>query len=166
MSNKIEMSLESGRNTAERFLEWAQLTNAVVAGSIRRQRPIVHDIDLVFDCSPASCSKPIHRWLVRIQTEDMQILRWGPKLAAITYHGVPIDLYFSTPETFHTLLLIRTGSKESNIRLCSIAKARGWKLHASGEGLFNERGERIAGDSERSIYDALGVPWQEPWERG
>ena len=31
--------------------------------------------------------------------------------------------------------------------------------------LFYETGRRIAGDTERSIYEALEVPWQEPWER-
>jgi len=80
--------------------------------------------------------------------------------------SIPLDIYFATPETFATLLLIRTGSVESNIRLAARAKKRGWRLAASGGGLFNERGERIAGDSEESIYQALGLPWQRPEERG
>jgi len=80
--------------------------------------------------------------------------------------SIPLDIYFATPETFATLLLIRTGSVESNIRLAARAKKRGWRLAARGGGLFNERGERIAGDTEESIYEALGVPYQEPWERG
>ncbi|GAI94863.1 unnamed protein product, partial [marine sediment metagenome] len=42
---------------------------------------------------------------------------------------------------------------------------RAWRLFADGSGLFNERGERIAGDSEESIYQALGLRYQEPWER-
>jgi len=54
---------------------------------------------------------------------------------------------------------------ESNIRLATLAKKRGWRLAASGDGLFDETGRRIAGDTERSIYEALEVPWQEPWER-
>jgi len=47
----------------------------------------------------------------------------------------------------------------------ALAKKRGWRLAASGDGLFDETGRRIAGDTERSIYEALEVPWQEPWER-
>jgi len=46
-----------------------------------------------------------------------------------------------------------------------LARRRGWHLAAGGRGLFNERGERIAGDSERSIYEALELEYQEPWER-
>ena len=138
---------------------------ATIAGSIRRQKKIVHDIDVIvgehLNCFLRSECEGIEHL-----TELIKIVKWGPKLAAIKYCGFPIDLYFSTPQTFNTLLLIRTGSKENNIRLATIAKRKGWKLHASGEGLFDDRGERIAGDSERSIYEALGVPWQEPWERG
>ncbi len=50
-------------------------------------------------------------------------------------------------------------------RLCSRAKDMGWHLAASGDGLFNENGQRIAGDTEISIYNALGLPYQRPEER-
>ncbi len=79
---------------------------------------------------------------------------------------ITLDVYYATPETWATLLLIRTGSKENNIRLATLANKRGWRLAASGDGLFNEKGERIAGDSEESIYETLGLRYQEPWERG
>jgi len=46
-----------------------------------------------------------------------------------------------------------------------LTKKRGWRLAASGDGLFDETGRRIASDTERSIYEALEMPWQEPWER-
>lgn len=162
-SQKVVLLWEDGMRIAHEFLEEIKASEcAFIAGSIRRRRPVVHDIDIVLR-SDARIALTIS-YLKEIK-RTFTVLKWGPKLAAITYRGVPIDLYFSTPETFHTLLLIRTGSKENNIRLCSIAKSKGWKLHASGDGLFNERGERIAGDSERSIYDALGVPYQEPSQR-
>jgi len=157
----IELSLEDGMWLATEFLlSVGAHGTGIIAGSIRRRRPVVHDIDLVFTAA-------VNRgYVARYCSAAGWVKKWGPKLAAIKYCGAPIDLYFSTLDTFNTLLLIRTGSKENNIRLASIAKRRGWKLHASGDGLFNERGERIAGDSERSIYDALGEKWQEPWERG
>jgi len=89
----------------------------------------------------------------------------GMKIARVEMDSIPLDIYFATPETFATLFLVRTGSKENNIRLATLAKKRGWRLAASGDGLFDETGRRIAGDTERSIYEALEVPWQEPWER-
>ncbi|MBA7589353.1 hypothetical protein ES708_31435 [subsurface metagenome] len=130
----------------------------VVAGSIRRQKPTVRDIDLVLIARD--------RWnldsaLMRMGNYKMS----GIKIARVEMDSIPLDIYFATPETFATLLLIRTGSVESNIRLATLAKKRGWRLAASGDGLFNEHGERIAGDTEESIYEALGVPYQEPEER-
>ncbi|GAI08995.1 unnamed protein product, partial [marine sediment metagenome] len=77
-----------------------------------------------------------------------------------------VDIYVASEKTWATLLLIRTGSKENNIRLATLAKKRGWHLAASGDGLFDENRQRIAGDSEESIYEALNLPWQRPEERG
>lgn len=57
---------------------------------------------------------------------------------------------FSTPETFHTLFLIRTGSKENNVRLCSRAKSKGWKLHASGEEAVELFGEKAVRRAEKT----------------
>ncbi|PZR96601.1 MAG: hypothetical protein DLM69_10695 [Candidatus Chloroheliales bacterium] len=64
-----------------------------------------------------------------------------------------------------TTLLIRTGSKERDILLTTTARRRGWKLHANGEGLFNQRGEWVAGDTEESIFAALGIAYREPHQR-
>ncbi|MBA7633368.1 DNA polymerase/3'-5' exonuclease PolX [subsurface metagenome] len=133
-----------------------------VAGSIRRQKAIVHDIDMVLI--------PSDPW--NLESEVLALARpfqsklSGDKLKRFDYRGAQIDLYYASPETWATLLLIRTGSKENNIRLCSRAKGMGWHLAASGDGLFNENGQRIAGDSEESIYGALGLPYQRPEERG
>ena len=90
----------------------------------------------------------------------------GPKIMRVMAGEVQLDFYFATPETWATLLLIRTGSAQNNIRLCLRAKEMGWRLAASGDGLFNGAEERIAGDTEISIYNALGLPYQRPQERG
>jgi DNA polymerase/3'-5' exonuclease PolX len=74
------------------------------------------------------------------------------------------------------LLLIRTGSKEHNIKLCQQAKRRGMKLHADGSGLEkmlagqgheidNSTTSRIPCPTEQSIFEALGLVYAEPWER-
>ncbi len=133
-----------------------------VAGSIRRQKPFPGDVDMVLI--------PSDPW--NLEAEVLALARpfqpkmSGEKLKRFDYKGAQIDLYFASPETWATLLLIRTGSKENNIRLCTLAKKKGWHLAASGDGLFNETGKRIAGDTEESIYGALGLPYQVPEERG
>lgn len=130
-----------------------------IAGSIRRRKATVNDIDLVLI--------PSDLW--NLQHEIMglgQVKMSGTKIMRVTVNSAQVDIYVASEETWATLLLIRTGSKENNIRLATLAKRKGWHLAASGDGLFNENGQRIAGDSEESIYEALNLPWQRPEERG
>lgn len=130
-----------------------------IAGSLRRRRPVVNDIDLVL--------VPRDRYAVDgILTRLGKVKMSGLKLTRVEMDSISLDVYYATPETFPTLLLIRTGSVENNIRLCTLAKKKGWHLAANGNGLFDEKGRRIAGDSERSVYETLGLPYKEPWERG
>ena len=133
-----------------------------VAGSVRRRKQRVNDVDFVLIPSDPW---NLHQEVLRL-CRPFPIKASGLKIMRIMVGAYQVDIYVATPENWETILLIRTGSAENNIRLCSRAKDLGWHLHASGEGLFNERGERIAGDSELSIYNALGLPWQRPEERG
>lgn len=131
-----------------------------VAGSVRRRKPQVNDIDIVLI--------PTDPW--NLQHEILGLAHGnakasGAKIMRVKVNGTQVDFYFATPETWATLLLIRTGSAENNIHLCSIAKKRGWHLFANGDGLFDERGLRIAGDTEESIYKALGLTFQPPERR-
>lgn len=154
------MELERAKRIAEKVLERVSpyCSKIEVAGSVRRGKPQVNDIDFVLI--------PSDPW--NLTHEIMGLgpsTATGDKLKRVKFDDVQVDFYYATPETWATLLLIRTGSKESNIRLASLAKKKGWRLAASGDGLFNEKGQRIAGDSEESIFEALSLPHQEPWQR-
>lgn len=130
-----------------------------IVGSIRRGKPEVKDIDIVL--IPGNDPLGLNAALKSLGRMEMG----GEKLRRFSVVGTQFDIYFATEENWATLLLIRTGSTEHNKKLCTLAKSRGWKLCAGGEGLFNARGERIAGDSEKSIFSALSLPYKEPWER-
>jgi len=168
----MSQSVEISKAEAERIgaLFYDEVTpilgqhSFLFVGSLRRLKETVHDIDALINPTDDRAIQILREAFAR--HGKVQILKWGPKIAQVIFYGISIDLYFSTPETFATLLLIRTGSVKNNIRLCRIAKQKGWKLHASGDGLFNEKGERIAGDTEKSIFDALGIPFEEAWNRG
>ena len=133
-----------------------------IAGSIRRGKPIVHDIDIVLIEKPES-ALIIPSLLATIGAITLN----GSKIKRLHYGDadINIDIYTATPASWSTLLLIRTGSKENNIRLATIAKRKGWQLKANGDGLFNNHGDRIAGDTEQSIYQVLDIPYQKPHDR-
>ena len=160
------MRLEEAKTIAERVKQTLSpyCDRIEIAGSIRRSKPVVHDIDIVLIEKPGA-ALTMNYALSHIGT----ITKDGPKIKQLCYAEnrslIDVDLYLATSATWATLLLIRTGSKENNVRLCTMAKRKGWQLKANGDGLFNERGDRVAGDTEESIYKALALPYQEPFDR-
>src|SRR3990172_2758817 len=153
------MELEFAKKlAAELIAELTPVTTRIeVAGSIRRQRPTVRDIDLVLI--------PSNQGLRDTKLRELGCQFGGPKIRRLVYKGALVDIYIATPETWATLLLIRTGSTRHNVYLCKRARARGWQLKADGQGLLDARGNRIAGDSEESIFQALGLHYVLPEER-
>jgi len=162
------MELEKARAIAEEIKE--RLTpycrKIEVAGSIRRRKPVVRDIDIVLI--------PNDLWNLHAELMKLgQVRMSGSKILRVMVGYTQVDIYVADEATWATLLLIRTGSTEHNIRLCARAKTLGMKLHADGSGLFKittcpvgtPREDKIAGDSEQSIYQALGLAYKEPWER-
>jgi len=155
------MELEKAQKIAEGIVARLEpyCQRIEVAGSIRRQKDWVNDIDLVLI--------PSDPWKLRQEILGLGASKMtGSKIMRVMVGRIQVDIYIASEETWATLLLIRTGSKENNVRLAILAKKRGWHLAAAGDGLFDENGERIAGDSEESIYQALDLPYQEPWQRG
>ena len=156
-----KMALERAQKLADAVVKRLSphCQKIVVVGSIRRRKPWVNDVDLVLI--------PNDPWSLYGELMKLgQLKMAGKKILRVIVGSTQVDIYVAEEVTWATLLLIRTGSTSNNIRLCSRAKERGWHLAASGDGLFNEKKERIAGDSEISIYNALGLPWQRPEERG
>lgn len=154
-----------------------------VAGSIRRgTKPDVHDIDIV--CIPIS--QAFYALLPRLgnvasrgdKIIKLDLLDGNGKVIVSQGNPFCADIYIATEATWATLLLIRTGSKEHNVKLCTIAKSKGMKLHADGSGLSTSvsRPDIFGKDSldievfkpcptETAIFAALGLPYRAPTER-
>ena len=145
---------------------------AEVAGSIRRRRGVVNDVDIVVLPRPGKTDS----WLSIIKTVrsgfDASTVKQGDKLAVLNvpFAGktgqsyVQVDLYRAEPETWGVLLLVRTGSKEHNVKLCNLAISKGLRLKYS-VGLTDQRGLVVAGRTEEEVFAALGLPFIPPSER-
>ena len=144
-----------------------------IAGSVRRRRPEVHDIDIVVIPKPFMWGRiPI---LMRSELGAIQgiagpelIRMYVPFLTSCPYQDnserrVQVDFYAARPETWGVLLLIRTGSTDHNIRLCTHAKALDMMLSAS-RGVI-EKGVVIASKTEEEIFKALILPYVAPGDR-
>ena len=98
-----------------------------VVGSIRRKRPEVHDIDIVLIPQEWMWSMIIQKLKTHMLAH---VVEAGPELARLkvptgaTSEPMQVDIYHARPETWGVLLLIRTGSTQHNVMLCSAAQRR------------------------------------------
>jgi len=74
-----------------------------------------------------------------------------------------VDIYRATPKTWGVLTLIRTGSTQHNIKLCSWAKSMGLMLSAK-DGVIKD-GQVIASRTEEEIFKALCLEYVAPEQR-
>ena len=74
-----------------------------------------------------------------------------------------VDFYRAKPQTFGILLLVRTGSAEHNVWLAGCAISKGMRIKYS-EGLIKDNSV-IAGETEKGVFEALGLPCPLPSER-
>ncbi|MHB8248010.1 MAG: DNA polymerase/3'-5' exonuclease PolX [Acidithiobacillus sp.] len=129
---------------------------AVVAGSFRRGQETVGDLDLVVTARPDS---PVMERFVH--HEDVaEIFAQGPTRATIVLRShLQVDLRVVAAESFGAALHYFTGSKGHNIAIRRRAQGLGLKVNEYG--IFRGK-ERVAGESETSVYAAVGLPYIEP----
>ena len=127
-----------------------------VAGSLRRRRETIGDLDLLAVTEDAADA--VRRFVAYPEVET--VLAQGETKASVRLRGGPqVDLRVVTPAEYGAALLYFTGSKAHNIELRKIAQGVGLKL--SEYGLF--RGEtRVAGATEQEVYTTLGLAWIPP----
>lgn len=157
----------TARAVAEKLISElrVQTERIEIAGSLRRNRPFVHDIDVVaFPSADADIDLALRGLVAR---GSLNPVRDGGKIKHFiaSKTGIPIDIYFAAAETFPALLLIRTGSKNHNIKLAMRARDLGLKLRASGDGIEQGDGKMITVECEEDVFRILGLPYLPPEKR-
>jgi DNA polymerase (family 10) len=134
---------------------------ATLAGSVRRGRDTVRDIDLL-----VATSVPVDV-LGAVATDSLVRdveARGQTKLTLRTARDLQVDVRAVAPESWGAALIYFTGSKAHNVRIRERALRRGATL--SEYGLFARDGDaRLAGVDEAEVYDALGLSWIPPTMR-
>ena len=131
----------------------------VAAGSYRRRRETVGDLDVVVTARKAN--SVIERFVA--YPEVGTVLSRGPTRASVRLkNGLQVDLRLVGAESLGAALVYFTGSKPHNIALRRIAQQRGLKINEYG--VFRGA-KRIAGRTEESVYRAIGLPLIPPEQR-
>ena len=135
-----------------------------VVGSIRRQRSKVHDVDFVVvtkgEVEWQKLGQELKRFKAKPGCSGSSVIK-----AFLPCQGglFQVDFYRAKPSTFGIHLLVRTGSADHNMWLAGYAFTRGMRLKYS-EGLLKDGGA-VAGEDERGVFEALGLPCPLPPER-
>jgi DNA polymerase (family X) len=141
-----------------RYLESAA-DKVVIAGSYRRKTETVGDLD--FLATSRQPEKAIERF-VRYG-EVKEVLAQGTTRASVILNaGLQVDLRVVPAKSFGAALHYFTGSKAHNIAIRRLGMKRGLKINEYG--VF--RGKRcIGGETEESVYAAVGLAWVPPEQR-
>ena len=129
-----------------------------IAGSLRRRKEVIRDIDLV-----AAGDEPERLTAsFRALSGVAEVTGSGTTKTSVRFSdGLPADLRVVSREDLAAALLYFTGSKEHNTQLRGLAKGLGLKLNEYGLHR-EEEGGRVACASEAEIYAALGLAYIEP----
>ena len=139
-----------------------------VAGSFRRVRETVGDVDLLARCDGDGRDVVAHftafPGALRVEAAG------ATKGSLVLRSGLQVDLRVIPSVSFGAALHYFTGSKEHNVRIRTLAVKRGLRINEwgvfrpsdggdeGGEG-GSDFGERVGGESEHEVFRAVGLPW-------
>jgi DNA polymerase (family 10) len=128
----------------------------VMAGSVRRCRENVGDLDLLATSAQPPETIAVFAGMAGVR----QVVMQGDTRATVIHDpGIQIDLRVVEPESFGAAWQYFTGSKDHNIHLRTLARDRGLKINEYG--VFRGE-ERVAGATEADVYAAMGMQWMPP----
>jgi DNA polymerase (family X) len=137
-----------------------------VAGSYRRRKETVGDIDILVLCQedPAALMARFTEYPGAERVESAGDTRGRIHLSS----GLPVDIRIVPRESFGAALHYFTGSKEHNVAVRGLGVKKGLRINEYG--VFREgedakgdpEGERLGGDREEDVFSAVGLPWIPP----
>lgn len=156
-----------------------------IAGSLRRQKPEVSDVELLYvpklgrditemfappnyNLTEEVIQRLVDKGVIQPRLTKAGYRAWGQqnKLATHVASGIPVDLFATTAEKWYVALVIRTGGKDTNLELTTGAQRIGRKLHAYGAGVEDlNTGEVFKANSEQEVFALCNVPYREPEQR-
>lgn len=185
-AEKIQRAIEDHRKHVGRFLlddveqllapvvehvrQAAGVARVEVAGSFRRRKETIGDVDLLAECDGDGTAVVDH--FVAYPGAQRVDAAGGTKGNIVLPSGLSIDLRVIPRRSFGAALQYFSGSKEHNVAVRTRAVRQGLRVNEWGvfripegadpESLGKEDGERLAGASEEEVYEALGLAWVPP----
>jgi DNA polymerase (family 10) len=155
---RIDIAMHAAEAILSELRSLPEVLKATYAGSLRRGRSTIGDVDLLIASENAT---PIMDRFVK-RPDVARILGHGPTKSSVELqNGLQCDLRVIPPNVWGTALAYFTGSQAHNIRLRGLALEQGLSLNEWGFNPVNG-GTPIECDTEEAVYATLGLPWIPP----
>lgn len=153
---RLDTAYETAQELSDYLRKCAGVEQITAAGSLRRGRETVGDLDLLVTASDPS---EIADAIVKHPRVAQVLAKGGDKVSVKLDDDMQVDVRLLPRESYGAALQYFTGSKEHNVALRERARKLGLKL--SEYGLY--RGDQaVAGPSEEGVYEKLGLAWIPP----
>ncbi|MEM9952904.1 MAG: DNA polymerase/3'-5' exonuclease PolX [Chloroflexota bacterium] len=157
------------RPAAERILnyllELPEAQEGVIAGSIRRARTTIGDVDILIAGDDA---QPIMDAVVNME-EVARVLGHGETKSSVELHtGLQVDVRVLPKQRWGTALQYFTGSQAHNIKVREIAREKGYSLNEDAlrpideEGNLMDESHYVYCETEQEVYEKIGLAWVSP----
>lgn len=153
---KISTAEQNALPIVEYLRENRSIQDIEIAGSYRRRKDTIGDLDILVTCGD-SISVMTH--FVNYFDIDEVLSKGDTRSSIILKSGIQVDLRVLPQKSYGAAMLYFTGSKAHNIVIRKLAKQKNWKVNEYG--LFSND-DFLAGETEKGIYNKLGLPYIEP----
>ncbi len=151
-------ALPTAESILGRLMALPGVLKGEIAGSIRRGKPTIGDVDLLVASYDA---KPIMDTFVTLP-EVSRVLGHGDTKSSIeTHSGLQVDLRVLAPERWGTAIQYFGGSQAHNIHTRELALQKGYSLNEHALTPING-GDPLLFDTEEALYEFLGLQWIPP----
>jgi len=153
---KLAVAAQYAQPLREYLEQQSGVGHAVIAGSYRRAKETVGDLDIVVT---ATDSKTVMEAFVQYDEVAKVVAQGDTRATVVLKCGLQVDLRVVSGDSFGAALYYFTGSKAHNIAVRRLGQARGLKVNEYG--VFKGK-TAIAGKTEASVFKSVGLPYIPP----
>lgn len=153
--------------------ELPEAKNVCIAGSLRREKPNPHDIELCALVAPKpdlfgeDVTRPSLELKNYLITRSEKVVKAGAKYVQVIIDGITVDFFQTAdPAQWGMLYFIRTGSASFvKFALTEWKRMNHWKGFCKGNILFRDYKQPVATPTEKHVFKALCWKFKPPNKR-
>jgi len=161
-AGRFRLSMAKGvvEDIKDYLSELKEVKNIDHAGSLRRWKETIGDLDILVSCKSMNDSEKVMDYFVNYNGVKDISLKGDTKTTVVLKNNMQVDLRVVEEKSFGAAMQYFTGSKEHNVVFREMAKKKGLKVNEYG--VFDSKDNQIAGKTEEEVYKAVGVKWMTP----